>query len=153
MIGTGAPGHLTENSASVLDATEREIREGSPADAWRSIVPTGLPGWQKSNSVVIERCLILIKRGLRGIPLDDIGAHLLEGLTPELALLAELADLSEDETDVLALTGNGWSQRETAIWLDVGQATVSRRLRSGRRKLADHLPRAVAARLNSISPN
>jgi len=78
-----------------------------------------------------------------------VAAQLLEGLDADLSLLAELAGLTDQETDVLALTGNGWNQREVAGWLEIGQATVSRRLHSGRLKLADHLPSAMAERLTS----
>lgn len=135
----------------VLDSTKREINSGSPADAWRSIVPTGFPGWQHSNSPVIEKCLILIERGLRGIPLDNVPAQLLEGLDADLAELAHLAGLTERETDVLALVGNGWKQREIAGWLEIHQTTVSRRLHSGRGKLATRLPQEVAMRLRLVA--
>lgn len=131
-----------------LDSSQQEIRAGSPADPLRSIVPTGYPGWQHSKSPVIQKCLILIERGLRGIPLENVPAQLLEGLDPDLAELANLAGLSERETDVLALVGNGWKQREIAGWLEVDQATVSRRLHSGREKLAIRLPRAVAKKFH-----
>lgn len=138
----------TRYAIHALDSTEREVREGTPADPWRSIVPTGFP--EHSNSLVIQQCLFLIEKGLRGIPLS-IAAQLLEGLSPDLAELAHLAGLSERETDVLALTGNGWKQREIAEWLEIDQATVSRRLHSGRDKLATRLPQEVAMRLNRIA--
>ena len=106
----------------------------------------GLPGCQHSRAPAIEKCLILIERGLRGIPLDEVPAELNQALDGDLVGLVQKAGLTEREIQILSLIENGWKQQEIAGWLEIDQATVSRRLSTGRRKLIKRLPPEVVCR-------
>jgi DNA-binding NarL/FixJ family response regulator len=67
----------------------------------------------------------------------------------DLQAFCQDAKLKPAETEVVLLAAEGWVQRQIGEWLEINQATVSRRLSSGRRKLSGWLPVLVAIRLQN----
>jgi len=115
-----------------LEILPRYHREAAADDPW--LAP------EKSEAV---RALLILIAGAQPHSLIDEPLE----LAWDLRGFCEDAELSPGETDVLVLAGDGWNQSQIASWLEVNQATVSRRLSTGRAKLAGWLPLEVASRL------
>ena len=108
----------------------------------------GLIGWsrladsQTSKSELIRECLIRIDAALAHTAVSEIPE-----VEWDLRGLCADAKLTERQTEVIVLAGEGWSQRAIGEWLHIGQATVGQHLRYGRAKLVGWLPLVVASRL------
>jgi DNA-directed RNA polymerase specialized sigma24 family protein len=122
-----------------LDNTRDEIlpryhRDANADDPW--LAPT--------RSEAVRALLVLIAAAQAHTAVDEpVEASW------DLRGFCEDAELEAPETDVLVLVGEGWSQRRIAEWLGFSQATVCRRLSTGRHKLVGYLPLEVAYRLQT----
>lgn len=142
-LGVFAPKQLfADNRYAVdqLDNSRQDIlpryrRDGAPDDPWLS--PT------RSEAV---RALLLYVQAATHSP--DCEAPP-DGSELDLEAFCRDAELDESETEVVSLAAEGWVQRQIAEWLGFSQATVCRRLTTGRRKLAGWLPLAVVHRLEA----
>jgi|SRR6185437_14125022 len=133
------PKTITSYGVHVLDNTREEImppehRHACADDPWLS----------PARSEAVRALLILIASAQANTPVDEP----LEA-SWDLRGFCEDAELEPPEVDVVVLAGEGWTQRRIADWLGFSQATVCRRLSTGRHKLVGWLPLEVAYRLQS----
>lgn len=135
----------TRYGLHVLDRTLEEIWWGIDCNTMNS----------PAKSDAVNRTLQIFKQ-LR-ITHDPVDGHLVRARRIEeedeiwdLRGMCEEAQLSEAETDVLVLAGNGLTQRGIGVWLEISQTSVWRHLHSGRAKLNDALPDLVAVRLRRL---
>jgi DNA-binding NarL/FixJ family response regulator len=68
----------------------------------------------------------------------------------DLRGFCEDAELTERQTEVVVLTGEGWSQRAIGAWLHISQPVVCRHLSIARHALAGRLPQVVSQRLTEF---
>ena len=133
------PKTITTYGVHTLDNVREEIlpryhRDACVDDPWLS--PT--------RSEAVRALLVLIAAAQAHTAVDEPVES-----AWDLRAFCEDAELEAPETDVVVLAGEGWTQRRIAEWLGFSQATVSRRLSTGRHKLVGYLPLDVAYRLQT----
>jgi DNA-binding NarL/FixJ family response regulator len=123
-----------------LDNTREELlprvhREAAADDPWLSPL----------KSVVVIECQLKIDWAAR-----NTSTAVNTEVDFDLRGFCQDAELTERQTDVIVLTGEGWSQRAIADWLEISQPAVCKHLSIGRSRLAGWLPLVVFQRLTAL---
>lgn len=139
------PRTITTYGVHPLDNT----REEYTLERWQSHreAPADDPWLAPAKSEAVRALTILIAAAANHTLLvNSVGDNDLD-----LRGFCEDAELTEHQTEVIVLAGEGWTQRAIADWLDISQASVWRHLHSGRRSLIGRLPVLVGKVLANLN--
>lgn len=123
-----------------LDSMKLELHPATRRD-----VPADDPWLSPWKSAIYVECLLRIEAALAHTSVSE-----LPELDWDLRGFCADAQLTERQTEVVCMAGEGWTQRRIAEWLEISQPTVFEHLRHGRSKLAGWLPLKVAQKLAMV---
>lgn len=147
LLAPRRPRTITTYGVHVLDNTREEYALGDAGpkpdlSVYQRDAAADDPWLSPEKSAIFIECLMRIEAAAAHTPVSE-----LPELEWDLRGFCEDAKLTERQTEVIVLAGEGWSQRAIGEWLHIAQPTVWEHLRSGRSKLAGWLPLGVARRL------